>query len=401
MTKVDQPRTRRRTVLALATLGVAIAVGVALFRDRRSPQEIWTEAQRALTAGQFDRAEAGLARLTRLRPHTPEDWMLRAQVAIARNRPDDAIDAFSQIRQGHPLAAQARLKAGQVELRRDRARSAEGFLLDTLRLDPGLVQARRELIYIYGMQLRRAELNEQFTRLSERAPLTFENVWHWCLLRNMVWEPVEVSEILARFLKADPGDRWSRLALAENLRLLGRRAEAAQALAALGEDDPEARALRVKLALDRGEDQAAEALLSGGPADHPGLALLRGQSALAHGDGPAAVQHFRLAFDADPADRDAVDGLAKALTLVGDHEAAAPLLARSRNFDTLSTLMGSTSGPASKNDPKLIRRLGAACEAVQRLPEARAWFRLALDFDPLDEDTQRSLHRLTPKPPSG
>jgi hypothetical protein len=47
-----------------------------------------------------------------------------------------------------------------------------------------------------------------------------------------------------------------------------------------------------------------------------------------------------------------------------------------------------------RDDPKLLRALGAACEALQLIPEAHAWYDLALVRDPLDSQTQMALYRL-------
>jgi predicted Zn-dependent protease len=398
--EATRSRTRLRTILAVvAFAGVVVGLlAIAWINSGRlraiDPDTAWNNAQINLKNGNIDRAEWELARVTRSRPPTPFDWMLRAQVALARTRTDEALKDLDQIPATHQLAGRAQLIAGQTELRRDRAREAERRLLEAIRLEPSLVQPHRELIYLYGVQLRRRALNEQFNALARLAPLTFENVWHWCLVRNTIWEPRENSEIMAKFLKADPSDRESRLALAETLRQLGQREEAEKTISVLGVEDPEARALRVKLALDRGDDQAAEALLAEGPAEHPGLALLRGRFALAHGDGPAAVRYFRTAFDADPDNRDAVIGLANALTKVGDQKQAAPFLALARQFDILSSLMQRAALASARNDPKLLRELGAAHDAVHRLPEAKAWYKLAIGLDPLDNEAQQALFRL-------
>ena len=69
-------------------------------------------------------------------------------------------------------------------------------------------------------------------------------------------------------MAADAGGRWSRLALAEPLRRLDRPGEAEKALAPLPESDPETRAERVLVAMDRGDFARAESPLSGGPDDH-------------------------------------------------------------------------------------------------------------------------------------
>jgi hypothetical protein len=56
--------------------------------------------------------------------------------------------------------------------------------------------------------------------------------------------------------------------------------------------------------------------------------------------------------------------------------------------------------PNARKDPKLLRELGAACEAVHRLPEAKAWWKLAIGLDPLDNEAQQALFRLEHSSPS-
>src|SRR5260370_22282168 len=101
--------------------------------------------------------------------------MLRPQMAMVRKPDDEAIADLAHVPDGHPMASQARLLAGQVELRRRRLRFAEKYLLDAIRLDPMLVQPHRELVYIYGMQIRRRDLYNQFLALSGLAAMTFDN----------------------------------------------------------------------------------------------------------------------------------------------------------------------------------------------------------------------------------
>jgi predicted Zn-dependent protease len=289
--RVRQPPSRALQLILLLVVGAgAVALGSYLVQGTGDPEAVWEEAQAALRANQLDRAASALAKLSRMRPPTPADWMLRAQVAISRDRTDDALASLGRVPDPDPLAGQARLLAGQLELRRKRTRPAESYLRAALRIDPRLVQAHRELVFIYGMQLRRGELGRQFRVLSDLTSLTFDNVFHWCLTRNVVWEPREVVREMSAFLAADPGDRWSRLALVESLRQLGRLDEATAAVEPLAADDPDARAARVRLALARGDDAGAESLLKEGPGDHPGLARLRGQLAIAHRDPEAALR---------------------------------------------------------------------------------------------------------------
>jgi tetratricopeptide (TPR) repeat protein len=266
--------------------------------------------------------------------------------------------------------------------------------LHALWLYPQLKPARRELVYIYGMQLRRAELGAQFRALAELGPLSFYDVFVWCLTRGCTWDPVETVKTLGRFVQADPDDRWSRLGLVESLRQLGRFDEAEKALSALSPSDPEARAIRVRLALDRSDVAAAEALLAEGPTDHPGLALLRGRMAFLDHDGPAAVRHLRAAYAGASDDRDVQFYLGQALRLVGDKEAAEPLLLAATKQDVLAALVNRAATESARADPKLPVRLGAACEAARRLPEAMAWYEVAIARDPLDREAQSALFGL-------
>jgi tetratricopeptide (TPR) repeat protein len=395
MAKSNQPMTRlrpQRWVTAALIVGtVALGAWGAWSRSGADPERIRQETAADLQAGRYEHAAAALARLRDL---TPRDYFLKAQVAKALRHPDQALADLARIPDDDPAAPQARLLAGQIELRRDRVRRAAAALSAAVALDPTLVQAHRTLIFINGILLRRRALDEHFRALALLAPMSFHEVFSWCLTRNTVWDPHECAPALKRFVAADPDDAWSRAALAEVLRQVGRRDDAANVLAGLDESDPDARVVRARIALDRGDDRAAEAILAGGPADHPELARLRGQFALAHGDAPAAVRHFRGAYAILRGDRDTVFGLGTALALVGDHAAAAPFLRDAKAYDTLGALMTRAANPANRGDPALLRALGAACESVRRLPEARAWYNLAVQTNPLDEETQKALYRL-------
>jgi tetratricopeptide (TPR) repeat protein len=402
---VERSGSRWIVPVAAAVLGVA-ALGFWLVRARPAADadQVWQDAESDFRAGRHEVAEASIARLETLRPPTTLDWFLKAQVAMVHQREDEAIADLAKVPDHDPMGAQARLLAGQIELRRRHAGAAERSLIAATKLDPTLVQAHRELVYIYGMLLRRRELRAEFLTLSEISTLTFENVFHWCLTRNTIWEPGELTRELNDYVKADPTDRWSRLALAENLRQIGRRNEAEQVLSVVAADDPDALPVRVHLALDRGDDEAAEALLKQGPPDHAELARLRGRFALAHRDGAAAVLHFRKAYAAEPDHRDSVVGLGQALTLIGKYEEAAPFIAEARDIDALGALVQRaatvsvsvrpTATDAERQDPALLHALGAACEKVRRLPEARAWYRLAILANPLDSEAQKALYRL-------
>ena len=378
---------------------VALVVGYGGLRAVRvgttNPDEIWKRAEADLENGKLGSVDSALEQLSRLRKPNPLDWFLGGQLAVARHHADEAIDLLSRVPDDHYLAPRARLLAGQTELRRSRVRYAEEWLIAATRLDPRLVQAHRELIYIYATQLRRAELNAEFTALSELTDLSFDNAFHWGLLRSNSWEPGKEIDGLSRYIEADPRDRWSRLALAENYRRMGRTDDAEQTLAGLPSGEPEVIDLLARIALDRQATEKAERLLANGPKDDPLLARLRGRLALAQGDAKSAVAYFRIAFAADPLNRETLFGLAAALELSGDPKATLPYRQTAAKLDRFNSLIQRAAGRGARADTNLMRQLGAACAALQLNAEARAWYKLAISANPLDSESQEALYRLT------
>jgi tetratricopeptide (TPR) repeat protein len=382
----------------VAALAVFSAWYVA--RPGTDPRQLLEQAWDEFGAGRYDRAAAALDRRARRCTPTARDWALRALLAQARGRIEDALVALRQIPDADPLAARAWLQAGSLEFRRGRAPAAEAALLHALKLDPKLAEARRELAYLYALQLRRRDCNEQYRALAELIAPDVKILVIWCQIDCSVWQAEEVRTKTERFVQADPGDRWSRLALAESLRSLRRLDEAEVVLGPLAETDPDARAARARLAWERGDIETAEARAAHGPDRDPALERLRGQLALARRDGAAAIEHFRSALRADLADRDVLHGLGLALRLTGAAEAAATYLRAAEDHDRLRRLLLEAT---TRNDPATLGQgsqgptftaLGRACEAAGYLAEARGWYLLAIARDPLDDEAQRGLGRL-------
>jgi predicted Zn-dependent protease len=327
--------------------------------------------------------------------------LLRAEVVVGLKRPaEDALAELAAIPDDHPLAPLARLRAGQIQIRRGLTRPAEAAFLASLRLFPRGVQPRKELVYIYNIQHRQAELDAMLGALQDLDALDFSYLLHWTKTRNTPWNPGGDLPALEQFVAADPEDRWSRLALAEALRRLDRLDDAERVLGSLPASDPEARAKRVVIAMGRGDFVAAESLLAEGPADHPALASLRGQLALRRHDGAAAVRHFRLALAADPLDHGALSGLGTALRSVGQPDAARPYLEAAQRHEQLWHLVARAATAEGERDPTLPHQLGMACAAVGRNQEARAWLKLAIQRDPLDAQGQQTLFELEHGPTS-
>ena len=104
------------------------------------------------------------------------------------------------------------------------------------------------------------------------------------------------------------------------------------------------------------------------------------------------MKDFREALRLDPEDRDANQGLGLALRSLGDPEAKELLDAASRIDLLKRTIQDSVT--TIQTDPKLFFKLGEICESMKRLEEARAWYRLAIGRDPLDEQAHQALARV-------
>ncbi len=389
----NDPVSKRRLFLLGGGIFLGILGLVLLLRPNPDPDRLWQDAQQSLKAGRIEDAELAAKRLAQLRPPTDSDQMLFAQVAIARERTDDALAILAKLPEASPLRPQTELLAGQLELRRDRMRIAEDFFLKAIELDPTLTQAYRELIYIYGFRSQSDEIDKTFRRLSQLGPLSANEAFIWSFIRGVQWTPEEIVETLSRAVEADPEDLRSRIALADALLELTRFEDAATVLAPLDRSDPDARAALGRLALERGDVPALQKLLADAPENHAGIALLRGKLQLQLRDPKSAVKSYRSALDLRPNDREALSGLAQALNQSGRQEEASEVVEQLNQVNELNNLLSQL--PSFDGNPNAERylELGRICESIGFLPQARAWYQNAIRTDPFHKEAQQAIAR--------
>jgi tetratricopeptide (TPR) repeat protein len=379
----------------LAAILILCAAGLWLAnRGRSDPDRIWADAERAFLAGHHDQAQTALLKLQRLRPRTPLDWMLAAQLATAKGHFDQALFALHQIPDEHSIAPQGYLLAGRIERQRRRLRTAEAAFRRALALRPRLIEAHKELIYILGIQSRRRELDGEFHALARLTPLSHHDLFTWALSHFTHWNP-DIVQDLDSFTKADPADRYSRLAVAELV--LDRpdtESYIARILKPLPNSDPDAVALRINLAFNLGRIHEAERLLALAPADHPRIARIRGEIALRRHDLDAAIKLFRSALSAEPYDRVSPMQLAQALKLSGQTEAADAVLEKVKRLNRVYNLIIRVKSPKRANELTDLAELGRAFEEAGLMEEAKGWYTLAITVDSLDSVAQRALSRL-------
>jgi tetratricopeptide (TPR) repeat protein len=393
---------------------VAIAFFAALCSgcSRDDPRDLAYRAQAEFDAGRPEEAEATLVKLEGIRKLTVAERLLRSRLASDRGRLDEALALLEN--PPPPTkgldAALIASRRGELELERRRFRAAEAELKRALLLNPRELDARRHLIWLYMQQGRSTEIAAQSRAMARSSSLEFLDLVVWTLARHEPLDQAEVAPVLARAVENDPGDRASRLALAESYRRLGRLEEADRALDALPEGDPAARVARARVALDRGESSRADALIASElegddralEGDDRGLVCqLRGRLALGRGDAAAAVQHFRAALDAAPDNRDARFGLGQALKLTGQDAAARPHAELARAQDRLEWLVRNARSPDRRNDPATFQAIANDCLALGRRDLARGWIQQALRLAPDDAGLRKALAQLDSAPGQG
>jgi tetratricopeptide (TPR) repeat protein len=367
-------------------------------RPAANPDRVWSEAESAFLAGRWDVAHTSLRRLEGLRTKNGLDWLLEAQLAVAEQRADDAFAAIARIPDDHPIAAQAHLMAGRFWRQLRHLRDAEKSLRHALRLRPDLVEAHKELIYILGIQARRREVDAEFRTLARITPLSHHDLFTWALTHFTQWSP-DIVQDLDGFIAADPEDRLSRLAVVELL--VDRPGDEVEEyiqriLGMLSQSDPDALALRVNLAFNRGRYDDAKTLLSRAPDGNARISRIRGELALHRRDLDGAVRHFKDALSGEPYDRVAPMHLAQALKLKGDAKAADAYLDRVQRLNKVYSLVIRVRSPNRQNQSSDLAELGRTCEEAGLIDEALGWYRLAIATSPLDSESQKGLARLGP-----
>ena len=105
--------------------------------------------------------------------------MVRARIQQLDGRLDDAIASSNQVLRPDPLAAHVAPDGRIDRTERHRLTGRGRLSARAIALDPGQSSARLELVRLYGLQQRLAELDEQFVAIARRNPLDFDYVRFW------------------------------------------------------------------------------------------------------------------------------------------------------------------------------------------------------------------------------
>ncbi len=224
--------------------------------------------------------------------------------------------------------------------------------------------------------------------------MSFDQVSLWCLIGTAPWDPLEVRPILAAFVQADPHDRESRLALAEAYGSLGQYEDVEAVVKHLPATDPGARAILARIAFDRGDAAAVESLWRTARMTTRSSSFTAVSLLFSTGISPRP-----LATSAGG--RPATPMIAPGYTCSAMRSSNPGILLRdnviykaARDHEILYKLLDRASTEDGRKSLSLLKELGAAYQRVGLIPEAKAWYKLALARDPIDSGVQVALYHL-------
>ena len=302
--------------------------GCRLARPREpDPDRIWREAEASIQAGRCRQAlrgaaAAGIAPVTRRR----KTGFSAAQVC---QRPGPRRRSPGRARVTSTTTTLWRRRPGSwpggSSVKITGSGRAEAAFRRAIELDPGLVKAHKELVYLFGMQLRRREVDAEFKALSRLTALSHHDLFTWGLTHFTVWGP-DIADDLESFIKADPltdtaGWRWPTCSWTHPKWRAGSSERSSPCRTPTSRQQPYASssssttgALTRPWPCSRTHRRAIPSL-PGSAAGSPSCAAIIA----------AAIHHFQDALSDEPYDRVSLSELGKALLLKGDKTAAEAL----------------------------------------------------------------------------
>jgi predicted Zn-dependent protease len=314
---------RRAAAIVLATGAAAVIAawvraGAGVRADARS-------ARAAIAAGRYAEAEPPLGRWLKARPGAAEPHYLKARVALALDRPQEAVDELRAARDlGHPEGPIESLQA-QLLARAGRHEEAEPILRRLRAEDSGPdPELDRALAQVYLETFRFGAAAEAIDRWIRDAPRdATPYLWRIEIDRRIEGGAVAMIRDYREALRRDPGLDRARLGLAETLAQRGRHAEAEAEFAvylARRPDDPAGHLGAGRSALELGEVDAAtqhiDRALALNPEDVRAL-IERSGIDIRRGEAAAALARLDRAARIDPYDPDVRHRRAQVLALLG------------------------------------------------------------------------------------
>lgn len=381
-TKPARDPVRYGRVVAWSLLGLAvIGLGWLLLASWQAARW-WNEAQSAARAGRWDQVELALSHRGCWRGQDGEVLKLRSFAALRRGDRAEAARWLGAIPAASPLAASARATQGRLLLELFRAREAETALREAARLEPGLMEARRLLVAIMGLQQRRIDFERDLGEMLDAAEVTRDPALILEVLRLMtpgvpvipfdtISKTTDEGWILRQCLARDPSDPSLRPPLARFHRLRGENAAAHAVLDPWlleHPDDLEARVEWIALALDEGEDDDVRPVMEPAPTwgvNSGSYSVLRALWLQRRGRQDEAIQALEIARKLIPRDPEPSYRLSQLRREPRDLEQV-------QAYQRLQKVVAGLTDDA-RPDSAIVEEAARLCRVLGREREAKAW----------------------------
>jgi tetratricopeptide (TPR) repeat protein len=398
------PRTLRRLYVGLVAAAAVALAGWQAWAAWRAGR-LWDQARASIDEGRWDEAGPLLDRLAWYRPDDPEVIRLRVRAALREGDVETAIRLLARVPDAAPDAAQAHLERARFLMQRFRLREAEADLRHALRLDPALLPARMHLITIYGAERRGKDFDRELWAMLSHGGETIDVLRLLAqsgpaIPKGTITATADEGVILRGCLEADRDDPHVRPALARFLRERGEIDAALALLAPWLRDHPEdldSSNERLACLIDAGELETARPEFEAPTAaalKSARFQRLRGDWLSLAGRTGEALAAYREATRLAPQDAEILYRLGEALRVAGHVEEADAAFGSLERLNELKALVGTISD--ARPDPGDLVRAGRLCAELGRAREARAWLKEAIRVDPENAEARRRLAEAGP-----
>ncbi|MCA9092385.1 MAG: VCBS repeat-containing protein [Planctomycetaceae bacterium] len=370
---------RAMIVLALIGAGTWYAFSVS----QRDPlRKVLADGELAITRGDIAMAEKYAREALSRAPRAPETMVYVAQVHVAKQEPDKALELLRQVPDGTPDTPPARaIQATTEMIHLGKFEEAEKLFQEALSQDPSLQYALTNyslLLRMATMTQERHAIDLRLLELHSATPaILFQMAMGWSLHTNIN----QMSELI----KKNPNDKYLLLAMGDASLVERRFGDGEELLRKAIKKDPEFTEAYYKLGrvlLERNDFKGLvewNQSLPSNSDNHPGIWQVRGRWAESQGDDKGAARCYWEALKIDINFIEACYSFGQTLIRLQRPDDAKPYLDRARRTEEYIAKVHGLNA-VSGGTPKFERVRPVLNDALYLgIPwEAKAWAQLML-----------------------
>lgn len=177
------------------------------------------EARSALNLGDVQKAGGALDRILLADPENAEALIERSKLWSLIGDYDSALSDLRKVtasktaKRSASTTSAAWTLEGSIQLQRHRARDAERCLLEAWKQDQGSIQPLDILLRLYVLQMRRIETRKVLELIETHRSLLLQEIVLYSDAGGSIIDEADAVEQLKQFLKADPEDESTAIAL--------------------------------------------------------------------------------------------------------------------------------------------------------------------------------------------